>query len=237
MKINFCGIILALIIAANITGCTFSKKKASQVVIVGYGIENDVQLFINLCRKAHPEIEIEVKDYKEYGQTADALKQLKIKDVDIALVAYGHNLESTIMTTALLKEIGVPRIIVRVDDDHYINIVKKVGADEIVSPQRAAGVAVCNRLVNEDFRDFYKLTGKYSVVLIEVNEEFEKTTLAELNAKKLYGVSVLLVIRDKDSFVPGGNDEILAGDNIYVVGTSKEIKAFRESINGKRVKK
>ena len=166
---------------------------------------------------------------------SDALRQLKIKDVDIAIVAYGHNLESTIMTTALLKEIGVPRVIVRVDDDHYINIVKKVGADEIVSPQRAAGIAVCNRLVNDDFRDFYKLNGKYSVVLIEVNEAFEKTTLAELNAKKLYGVSVLLIIRDKDSFVPGGTDEILPGDNIYVVGTSKEIKAFRESINGKKV--
>jgi len=77
-KINLCGIILALIIAANITGCSFSKKKSNQVVIAGYGIESDVQLFINLCRKAHPEIEIEVKDYKDYGQTADALKQLKL---------------------------------------------------------------------------------------------------------------------------------------------------------------
>ena len=55
-----------------------------------------------------------------------------------------------------------------------------------------------------------------------------------MNSKNLYGVNIVLVRRKNQSFVPGGNDSILPDDMIYVVGTNKEVKAFRESINGKQ---
>ena len=163
-----------------------------------------------------------------------ALRELGIKDVEYAIVSFGSNQEASVLTTVLLKDIGVSHVIVRVDDDSYIPIMKKLGATEVITPQRAAGQALANRLGNDDYKDFYKLDDKYSVVSISVNPGFVPKQLKDMNSKNLYGVNIVLIRRKNQSFVPGGNDSILPDDTIFVVGTNKEVKAFRESINGKQ---
>ena len=163
-----------------------------------------------------------------------ALEQVGLKDVDYVVIAFGDNLEATILTTVLIRDMGIEHIIVRVDNPQYINIIKKLGAEEIISPQQAAGIALANRIGNEDYKDFYKLDKKYSIVSIEVNKDFQPRNLQEMNAKNLFGISVVLIKRDNNSFVPSGRDSILPGDNMFIVGTRKEVRAFREAINGKK---
>ena len=166
----------------------------------------------------------------------EALKELGVKDVDAAIVAYGSNKESSVLTTVILRELGVERIIVRVDDDYYIPIMKKLGATEVITPQKAAGITLANRLGSEDYKDFYRLDAKYSIVSIVINPGFIPITLKDMNTKVVYGVSIVLVIRGNKSFVPGGNDSLLPGDTIFVVGSTKEIKDFREAVNGRKKK-
>ncbi len=168
----------------------------------------------------------------------EAMKELGLKDVDAVIVAYGDNKEASILTTVILREFGIEEIIVRVDDDYYVPIMKKLGATDVITPQKAAGQALANRLGNSDYKDFYKLDAKYSVISIVINSGFIPVTLRELNSKEVYGVSIVLIIRNGKSFVPGGNDSLLPDDTVFVVGTTKEIKNFREEINGhKKIKK
>ena len=166
-----------------------------------------------------------------------ALKELGIGDVDAAIVAFGDNQEASVLTTVILRELGVKNIIVRVDDDYYVPIMKKLGATEVITPQKAAGSALANRIGNEDFQEYYKLDAKYSVVSIIINPGFFPTTLKEMNPKNVYGVNVVLIKRGIKSFVPGGNDSLLPDDVVYVVGTTKEIYAFREAVNGNKLRK
>lgn len=163
----------------------------------------------------------------------EALKEIGVQDVDAAIVAYGSNKEASVLTTVILRELGIGQIIVRVDDDTYIPIMKKLGATEVIAPQKAAGIALANRLGNVDYKDFYKIDNKFSIVSIIINPSFIPATLIELNTKIKYGISIVLINRNGKSFVPGGNDELLPDDTIFVVGSTKEIKDFRESINGK----
>ena len=168
----------------------------------------------------------------------EALKELGIKDVDAASVAYGDNKEASILTTVILRELGIEQIIVRVDDDYYLPIIKKLGATDVITPQKAAGQALANRLGNSDYKDFYRLDAKYSVISIIINPGFIPVTLRELNSKEVYGVSIVLIIRNNKSFVPGGNDSLLPDDTVFVVGTTRDIKNFREDVNGhKKIKK
>ena len=167
----------------------------------------------------------------------EALKELGVQDVDAAIVAYGSNKEASVLTTVILRELGIEQIIVRVDDDHYIPIMKKLGATEVIAPQKAAGIALANRLGNTDYKDFYKIDNKFSIVSIIINPSFVPATLIELNTKIKFGVSIVLINRNGRSFVPGGNDSLLPDDTIYAVGSTKEIKDFRESINGSKKKK
>ncbi len=166
-----------------------------------------------------------------------ALKELGVGEVDAAIVAFGDNQEASVLTTVILRELGVKNIIVRVDDDYYVPIMKKLGATEVITPQKAAGSALANRIGNEDFQEYYKLDNKYSVVSIIINPGFFPQTLKDMNPKNVYGVNVVLIRRSNKSFVPGGNDSLLPDDIVYVVGTSKEIYAFREAINGNKAKK
>lgn len=168
----------------------------------------------------------------------DVLKNLGVGDVDTAIVAFGQDEKASILTTVILRELGVRHIIVRVDNEYYAPIMKKLGASEIVSPQKSAGESLANRLGSLDYKDFHKLDRKYSVVSIMVNQSFLPISLMDLKPKEKYGVNILLVIRqDGKSFVPGGSDRILPGDTVFVVGTNKTVNDFRVGINEKRSKK
>ena len=191
----------------------------------------------------NPEAIAKVSKYLPTAFVADstdeeALKELGIKDVDAVIVAQGDNKEASILTTVILREFGIEQIIVRADDDYYVPIMKKLGATDVITPQKAAGQALANRLGNEDFKDFYKLDSKYSIISIVINPGFVPVTLRELNSKEVYGVSIVLIIRNNRSFAPGGNDSLLPDDMIFVVGTTRDIKNFREEVNGhKKIKK
>ena len=167
----------------------------------------------------------------------EALKSLGIKDVDSAIVAFGSHIESSILTTVILKELGVKSIIVRVDDAYYLPIMKKLGASEVIMPQKSAGITLANRLGNEDFKDFYKLDDKYSIISIVINNAFVPQQLKDLSLKDKYGVNIVLIMRNGRSFVPGGSDSLLPDDTIFVVGGTKEIRLFREAINGGKKKR
>ena len=165
-----------------------------------------------------------------------ALKELGIKDVDVAIVAFGDNKEASVLTTVLLRELGVKTIIVRVDDPFYIQIMKKLGASEVITPQKAAGIDLANRIGNDDVKDFYRLDKNYSIVSLAINSAFIPTQLKDFQSKAKFGVNIVLVIRNEQSFVPGGSDTLLPNDTLFVVGTTKDIDKFREVINGDKKK-
>ena len=168
----------------------------------------------------------------------DALKELGIDGVDVAIVAFGGNQEASVLTTILLKELGVKRIVVRVDNEHYARVMIKLGASEVIAPQKMAGESLANRIWNDDYKDFYKLDEKYSIVSIKVDENYPGMTIMAMNPNFKYGVSIVLIVRNGHSFVPSGRDSILANDDIFCVGTTKDIQRFGLDINeaGNKIK-
>ena len=160
-----------------------------------------------------------------------ALKELNIDEVTDAIVCYGDNITASILTTVILKDLGIGHIVVRMDDEYFIPTIKRLGADEVITPQRIAGLGLANRLGNESFIDYYSLSGDYSVVKITVNEKFEPLSLISLDARNQFGVNIILIQRDKKVFAPKANDEIKAGDVINIVGKRREIEDFSSFIN------
>lgn len=160
-----------------------------------------------------------------------ALKELNIDEVTDAIVCYGDNVTASILTTVILKDLGVSHIVVRMDDEYFIPTIKRLGADEVVTPQRIAGLGLANRLGNENFLDYYNLSGNYSVVKITVNSDFEPVTLQSLDARNQFGVNIILIQRERKVFAPKASDEIFPLDIINVVGKRREIEDFSHFIN------
>ncbi len=160
-----------------------------------------------------------------------ALRELGVNNVDHAVVALGSKLQDTIMSTIILKEFGIKKITVRVDDDYYINVMKRIGATDIVSPQKLAGVRLANKIVSDTFIDYFNLSSNYCIVELIVTENNEPITIQELNPRNNYDVNLLLIHRGDDIFPPKANDSLLPNDTIFVFGDKDKIAAFNIVIN------
>lgn len=162
-----------------------------------------------------------------------ALKELDLKNVDHAIIAFGNNMQSTILTTVLLVEIGVKHLTVRVDNEYYAPIIKRLGAHEVISPQKMAGIGLANRLENESFVDYYSLGENFSVVKVSINPDFIAKSITELNSRNKFGVNLILISRKNNTFAPKATDEIHGGDIVFVVGKTKDIEKFNRFLNNK----
>lgn len=165
------------------------------------------------------------------------LKKAGLGSVDAAVVAFGGNKESAVLTTVVLRELGVKQIIVRVDDPFYVPVMKRLGATEVITPQKTAGITIANKLGLDDVKDYYKINNKYSIMSFAISSAFIPAKLKDLGVKD-YNVNILVVSRNGNSFTPSEADTILPNDLLHVLGNKKDIQAFREAIvSGKKSKK
>ena len=159
-----------------------------------------------------------------------ALKELGVSNVDEAIVAIGQDLEASILTVSNLKNLGVDRVIVRADESEYIDIFTRLGADEVVVPEISAGETLANKLMSDSFLDYYKVQDDYGIVRISVSTTTPTPTLRELDTPTKYKVSLVSILRKKEIIVPTGDDNIQPGDTVFVIGKTKNIMTFENSL-------
>lgn len=161
----------------------------------------------------------------------DALREAGIQNVDHVVVAIGSNIQATILTTIILKELGIKRITVRVDNEYYTKVILKLGANDIISPQTLAGIRLANRIISDTFLDYYDIADEFGVAQIIVNKEFKPITIQEFNPRNEFDVNVILIRRNSKTFAPKGQDQILPNDYLFVVGKPGKIARFDHFIN------
>ena len=163
-----------------------------------------------------------------------ALKELGVHNVDHAVIAFGSNLQNTILTTIILKEMGIPKITVRVDDEFYVSVMKKLGATDIVSPQKIAGVRLANKIVADTFVDYFNINTEFSVAEISIESDITPLNIQELNPRNRFDVNLLLIKRDQLSLLPKASDSIMPNDHIYVFGATPKIAKLNHYVNSQK---
>lgn len=160
------------------------------------------------------------------------LEELGVKNVDHAIVSIGNNLQATILTTINLKELGVKKITVRIDDSQYENVMERLGADEIIIPEESAGSMFARQIMSDTILDFYSIDKDFAVVQMSVKSSFKEVTLEDLNARNEFDINIVGITRDGKFFLPKGNDKIQPNDVVMVVGKITKINRFDRRING-----
>jgi voltage-gated potassium channel Kch len=92
----------------------------------------------------------------------EALRSLGLRNFEVVVVAIGHEVEASILTTVLLKEMGVPKIVAKAQDDLHGRVLQKVGADIVVFPERDMGVRLAHTLISRNVIDEIQLSTDYS---------------------------------------------------------------------------
>ncbi len=129
---------------------------------------------------------------------ADAIKQLGMANIDIAIVAVASNLETSVMATTLCKDMGVKTVITKCANEMQCRILSKVGADKVVLPEYEAGTRLAKNLLSSGFVDILELTSNVSLVEINVKPDWVGKNLIELNLRKKYSINVIAIQQDND---------------------------------------
>jgi trk system potassium uptake protein TrkA len=171
----------------------------------------------------------------------DTMLSAPLDGVDVAIVAIGEDIEASILTTALLKNIGVPYIMARASSDIHQRVLRMVGATEVINLEIEEGRRVAARLLTTEAMDTISVTDDYSIVEFPVPENMVGRSLEKLNLRKEYHVNVIAIERFESAFdgegnpareerviLPDKDDVLMHGDVLIVVGRNSDIEALGE---------
>ncbi len=123
----------------------------------------------------------------------EVLKKLGVSSVDTVIVAMAGNIEASVMTVMLCKELGVPNVIAKSSSEMHYKILTKVGADKVVFPEKQSGVRLAKNLLSSGFVDMIELNTEISMIEVDVKKDWVGKNLLELNLRKKYSLNVVAI--------------------------------------------
>lgn len=160
----------------------------------------------------------------------EALRALGLRNFDVVIVAIGQDIQASILTTIIVKEIGVPKVVVKAQNELHGKVLAKVGADRVIYPERDMGVRVAHHLISSNIIDYIELSEDYSIVEVQAVGQMVGRNLRELDIRAKYGCNVMAIrTGDKMNIAPHAEDIIKHNDILVVVGTNEDLKNFEKT--------
>ena len=161
------------------------------------------------------------------------LEEAGFGECDVVVVAIGSNIEASMMATANCKEIGIPNVVAKATSELHGKILRRIGADNVVYPDRDSAHRLARSIANHDVIDFLEVSEGYSIAEIEVPDGVRGRTLAEADLRNKTGVTVLCIRRaDPDPkkprkiVIPQAKDVLESDDKLIVFGETKNIDSL-----------
>jgi trk system potassium uptake protein len=226
------------------------------VAVIGlgtFGAKTAVRLFEKgaevLAIDSQAELVDRIKDKVSHAICIDvtqerSLRAVNISDVDTAIVCIGDNIEMSIMAVAMLRKLGVGRVVARATNQLHEHVLKEIGASEIIKVEEEMGEIVASKIAAPHVLQRYNFAAGYSIVEIKLGKSFEGKTLVESQIRQNYSLNIValqkrvpyiseegkaayrIVINDS----PLPMDVIEADDIVVLVGSEKNLDRFFQDL-------
>jgi len=160
----------------------------------------------------------------------EALKTLGLENMDGVIVSTGTKISSSILICLYLQEMGVKKILVKALDEDHEKILKRVGATEIIHPERDMALRISKGLCQPNMLDFIPLSDEFDLVQIGPPRGFIGKSLKELNLRAKYNVHIIAIheiIPENFRLVPPANFVIKDSDILIMLGKSEDIRRIK----------
>jgi len=158
----------------------------------------------------------------------EVLQNLGVSNFDGAIITVGEHLEMSVLITMQLKELGVPFILVKAFNELEGRLLRKVGADRVVFPEREMGIHIGNELAHENPFEAIELSDEYSIVDLSLPASWRNKTLIELNVRARYGISVIGIRRNDNVIInPEPGIRMIEGDILIILGDNMTIEEMQ----------
>jgi trk system potassium uptake protein TrkA len=226
------------------------------VAVIGlgtFGAKTAVRLFEKgaevLAIDSQADLVDRIKDKVSHAICIDvtqerSLRAVNISDVDTAIVCIGDNIEMSIMAVAMLRKLGVGRVVARATNQLHEHVLKEIGASEIIKVEEEMGEIVASKIAAPHVLQRYNFAAGYSIVEIKLGKSFEGRTLVESQIRQNYSLNIValqkrvpyiseegkasyrIVINDS----PLPMDIIEADDIVVLVGSEKNLDRFFQDL-------
>ncbi len=183
--------------------------------------------------------ESRVNEYQDYysdgiiGDSTDEvmLKSIGINNYDNVIVAIGDNIQASILTTLILKDLGVKKVTAKAQNSYHGKVLEKIGADIVVHPERDMGRRIAHRLVSSSVVEYLEVSSSHSIIEYSAPVRLENKRIKDLNLHDKFGISIIAIKRDNDIMVsPDQQISILAGDILILIGSDEQLNNFENSM-------
>ncbi|MGQ9472677.1 MAG: potassium channel family protein [Candidatus Caldatribacteriaceae bacterium] len=162
------------------------------------------------------------------------LEALGIKNFDVAIVSIGNDIQSSVLTTLAVKELGVPLVIARAINTMHGKILAKIGADRVIFPEQDMALKVAKTLSLPNAIRTEELFPGHNIVETYLPASLHGSTLNKSRLRNRYGITILALRRNGKYIVsPSADETLMDGDIIYVLGSEDQLKKFfKEELGG-----
>jgi trk system potassium uptake protein TrkA len=213
-----------------------------RVIVVGLGIfgfniakelyENGLEV-IAIDKNKEPIQKI--KDFSTRAILADAtdkdlLESIGIQEDDVVIVSFGEDLAASTLLTLHLKEFNVKEIIVKAPNEDHKRILEKVGATEVIIPEKEMASKVARSLVSPNVLDYIPLSQDYTISEIAPPSSFLGKTIGDLQLRKKHHIGVIAsrdVLTDQIQMIPSADFVIKDSDILVVIGKEQDIQNLK----------
>jgi trk system potassium uptake protein TrkA len=161
----------------------------------------------------------------------EAMRAIGIRNFDVVIVAIGENIQASILTTLILKELGVPQIVVKASNELHGKVLYKIGADKVIFPERDMGERTARNLISSNIVEHFEFTTDYSIAEIIVSSKMVGKNLKQLDIRAKYSCNIIAIKKGDQLIIPPSADEKLAQEDILVViGKNQDLHRFESTI-------
>lgn len=171
------------------------------------------------------------REYSEYAfvakkLTKEVLEDIGIQDCDVAVICIGSRVETSILVTLNILNLGVPNVISKASSAEQGEVLRRLGAD-VVYPERDMALRTAKKILRENLVDYLSIGKDIEIIEIEISNKMVNKTILELDLRKRYKLNVIAIRHDEESDIEVRPDCILhEGDTIAVIGREENVTRF-----------
>lgn len=153
------------------------------------------------------------------------LRSLGLRNFDHVIIAIGEDIQASILVTLMAKEMGVPNVTAKAQNEYHAKVLYKIGADRVVHPERDMGIKVAHNLVSKNILDYLELSDEYSLAEVKVtNPKFFDKNLLELNFRQKFGLNIVAIRRGERLIIsPLAEELVLKNDCLLLIGADEDV--------------
>lgn len=217
--------------------------KIEDYVIIGLG-KFGRSLALNLENLGHQVLAIDtdeqlvnhVRRGVTHAVVADATKlkvlhSLGVQNFDCAVICIGNDIESSILATLNCKELNIPYIIAKAQNEQHKKLLEKIGADLVVFPEVFMSKKLANALSKPTVNEAMSVTENFKIAEIKCPENWVDKSLLESNVRKKFKISVIMIKRNDEVIYPDSETVLLENDSLIIAGETNRIETISNKLS------